>query len=106
MGTNIPLLTVAIRREADILLARQRGRQISQFLGFSNGDTTRITTALSEVARNAFEYGRGGSVSFAIESQAHNGQDLVVTVVDEGPGIADVQAVLSPDFKSPSGMGV
>ena len=45
MGMNVQLLSVAIRREQDILLARQRARQISQFLGFSEGDTTRITTA-------------------------------------------------------------
>ena len=46
---SIPLSTVAIRREPDILLARQRGRQLAQDLGFSVGDTTRITTALSEL---------------------------------------------------------
>ena len=57
MGANVPLLTVAIRREQDTLVARQRSRQISQFLGFSNGDMTRITTAVSEIARNALEYG-------------------------------------------------
>src|SRR5207253_912657 len=60
---TIALLTVAIRRETDILLARQRARQISQFLGFSEGDTTRITTALSEVVRNAYEYAGGGSAA-------------------------------------------
>jgi anti-sigma regulatory factor (Ser/Thr protein kinase) len=57
----VSLLTIAIRREHDILLLRQRGRQIGQFLGFSTVDIVRITTALSEMARNAFEYGGGGS---------------------------------------------
>jgi signal transduction histidine kinase len=106
MGANVPLLTVAIRREQDTLVARQRCRQISQFLGFSNGDTTRITTAVSEIARNALEYGGGGTVSFAIEGQALDRQDLVIRVVDEGVGIADVKAVLSPHFKSQTGMGI
>lgn len=106
MGSTVSLVTVAIRREQDILLARQRSRQISQFLGFSTGDTTRITTALSEVARNAFEYGGGGSVAFSIESQAPNPQELVIRVTDKGVGIADVKAVLSPDFHSRTGMGI
>ncbi len=106
MGLTVPLLTVAIRRENDILLARQRARQISQFLGFSSGDTARITTALSEVARNAFEYGGGGSATFAIEGQALDRQDLLIRVVDEGVGIADTRAVLSPDFKSRTGLGI
>jgi signal transduction histidine kinase len=106
MGLTVPLLTVAIRRENDILLVRQRARQISAFLGFSNGDVARITTALSEVARNAFEYAGGGSATFAIEGQALDRQDLLIRVVDEGAGIADVRAVLSPAFKSRTGLGI
>jgi signal transduction histidine kinase len=106
MGLTVPLLTVAIRQENDILLARQRARQISQFLGFSSGDVARITTALSEVARNAFEYAGGGSATFAIEGQALDRQDLLIRVVDEGAGIADTRAVLSPNFKSRTGLGI
>jgi signal transduction histidine kinase len=100
------LLTVILRRESDILLARQRARQVSQFLGFSIGETTRITTALSEIARNALEYGGGGSVSFAIEARALDREDLVIRVADEGGGIEDVTAVLSGNFQSRAGMGI
>nr|MDQ2668657.1 sensor histidine kinase [Gemmatimonadota bacterium] len=106
MRLIVALSTVAIRREHDILLVRQRGRQISQFLGFSSVDIVRITTALSEVARNAFEYGKGGTVAFAIETQAQDRQELVIRVQDNGGGIADVDAVLSPEFKSRTGMGI
>ncbi|HEX8945909.1 MAG TPA: ATP-binding protein, partial [Gemmatimonadaceae bacterium] len=91
MSATVLLLTVAIRRENDILLARQRARQISQFLGFSSGDAARITTALSEVARNAFEYAGGGTATFSIEGRALDRQDLVIRVVDEGAGIADTR---------------
>ena len=106
MRLIISLLTVAIKREHDILLLRQRGRQIGQFLGFSTVDIVRITTALSEMARNAFEYGGGGSVAFAIETQALDRQELVIRVQDGGSGIADVPGVLSPTFKSRTGMGI
>jgi signal transduction histidine kinase len=105
-STAVPLLTVALRREGDILLARQRARQVSQFLGFSEGDATRITTALSEIARNALEYGGGGTVSFALEGRALDREDLVIRVADEGKGIADVPAVLSANFQSRTGMGI
>ena len=106
MPLTVPLLTVLMRREDDILLARQRARQISHFLGFSAVDTTRITTALSEVARNAFEYGQGGTVAFSVEDQALDRQELTIRVVDKGVGIADVSAVLAPSFKSRTGMGI
>jgi signal transduction histidine kinase len=106
MDKVFPILTVALQREHDLLLARKRGRQIAQTLGFSNGDTTRITTAISEMARNAFEYAGGGSVAFSIESHGRDHQELVIRMSDTGPGIADVNAVLSSDFQSSTGMGV
>lgn len=106
MRLIVSLLTVSIKREHDILLLRQRGRQISLFLGFSTVDIVRITTALSEMARNAFEYGGGGTVAFAIETQAMDRQELVIRVQDNGAGIADVAGVLSPTFKSRTGMGI
>ncbi|HYC53180.1 MAG TPA: sensor histidine kinase [Gemmatimonadaceae bacterium] len=101
----IPLTTVAVRREQDILLARQRARQLSSMLGFSVGDATRITTAVSEVVRNAFEYAKGGNVSFAVASHA-SVQEFVIRVSDAGPGIANVDAVLSENFQSRTGMGI
>lgn len=106
MKPVMPVLTVAIRREQDVLLARQRARQIGQFLGLTAGDTTRITTALSEIARNALEYGGGGSVVFTVEKTSPTRQELVMRVEDRGPGIADVEAVMSPEFRSRTGMGI
>lgn len=106
MIASIPLTSVAIHREHDILLARQRARQISQFLGFTIGDSTRITTALSEVVRNAFEYAGGGTAAFALETQGADAQALVIRVTDQGKGIEDPGVVLSPDFKSRTGMGI
>lgn len=106
MRASVPILSVAIAREADLLLARKRARQISQSLGLSVGDTTRITTALSEMTRNAFEYAGGGRVVFTVSSHAPDQQELVITVTDEGPGIADVDAVMSSEFQSRTGLGV
>jgi signal transduction histidine kinase len=106
MDKSLPILAVAIRREHDLLLARKRAREIAQALGFSNGDTTRITTAISEMSRNAFEYAGGGSAAFSIESQGRDHQELVIQISDTGPGIADVASVLSPEFQSRTGMGI
>ena len=54
---NTRLLLIAIERETDIILARQRTRKIAMLLGFDAQDQTRITTAVSEIVRNALEYG-------------------------------------------------
>ena len=42
---KIPLLTVQIRYERDIVLARQRARQIAEALGFERQDQVRIAVA-------------------------------------------------------------
>jgi signal transduction histidine kinase len=99
-------MTVALRRETDLLLARQRARQITRQLGFSTGDSTRITTALAEIARNALTYGRGGTLAFSIDDEEHGAQALVIDVADKGPGIAELDAILAGRYGSQTGMGV
>jgi signal transduction histidine kinase len=65
---------------------------------------------VSELARNAYEYARGGRVRFDVEPAATAtavGRDmLVIRVSDAGPGIADVQAVLDGRYVSSTGMGL
>ena len=103
---KIPLITVALRRENDLLLARQRARQIAQLIGFSSGDSTRITTAVAEIARNALVYGCGGTVGFLIEGEGDGHQSLAVHIVDDGPGISGLDTILAGDYGSKTGMGV
>jgi len=99
------LLTVAIKYEQDVVVARQRARQIAGLLGFDGQDQTRIATAVSEIARNAFRYAGAGKVEFALEGESLP-QVLHVRVTDKGPGIADVAHVLSGKYRSTTGMGI
>ncbi|AGA25174.1 response regulator [Singulisphaera acidiphila] len=62
-----PLLTLEVLLEPDIILARQRARQIAALLGFPALDQTRIATATSEIARKVFENASGGRVEFLVE---------------------------------------
>ena len=63
------ILTLAIGSERDTVAARQRARQIARLLGFEGQDQTRISTAVSEIARNAFNYAGGGRVEYSIEGR-------------------------------------
>jgi signal transduction histidine kinase/DNA-binding response OmpR family regulator len=99
------LLTVAIKYEQDVVVARQRARQIAGLLGFDGQDQTRIATAVSEIARNAFRYAGAGKVEFALEGESLP-QVLSVKVTDKGPGIPDVALVLSGKYRSTTGMGI
>jgi len=99
------ILSLALHAERDVVLARQRARQIAGLLGFDTQDQTRIATAVSEIARNAVTYARGGKIAFRLEG-ATPPQVLVVEVTDEGPGIAELAGILEGRYRSPTGMGV
>jgi signal transduction histidine kinase/DNA-binding response OmpR family regulator len=99
------LLTVAIQYEQDVVVARQRARQIAGLLGFDGQDQTRIATAVSEIARNAYRYAGGGKVEFTLEGESPP-QLMHVRVSDKGPGIRDVAHVLSGQYRSTTGMGI
>jgi signal transduction histidine kinase/DNA-binding response OmpR family regulator len=99
------LLTIAIRQEQDVVIARQRAREIARIVGFDGQDQTRIATAVSEIVRNAFRYAKGGKVEFALEG-ASSPQLLLIRVRDQGPGIADLAHVMSGQYQSTTGMGV
>jgi signal transduction histidine kinase/CheY-like chemotaxis protein len=98
------LLIVALDRETDIVLVRQRTRKIASLLGFDTQDQTRITTAVSEIVRNAWEYARGGKVEYWVSGD--NPQRFELVVRDKGQGIANLEAVLSGTFRSQTGMGL
>jgi signal transduction histidine kinase/CheY-like chemotaxis protein len=99
------IATLSIRYERDVVLARQRARQIASRLGFDGQDQTRIATAVSEIARNAFTYASGGKVEFLLEGNTAP-QVLVIHVTDSGPGIRDLPAILAGRYRSSTGMGV
>lgn len=100
-----PVLSVKIQQEQDLVTARQRARQLCALLGFSQQDLTRIATAVSEIARNAYQYGGGGLLEFSLDLLPSR-QFLWIEVSDRGPGIRDVESVLSGAYVSSTGMGI
>jgi signal transduction histidine kinase/CheY-like chemotaxis protein len=102
---NLRLLLISIATETDIVLVRKRTRRLAELIGFEAQDQTRITTAVSEIARNAFEYAGGGQIEFGLTA-GKPPQTLVISVRDKGPGIANLPAILAGSHKSATGMGL
>ena len=98
------LLSIALAAETDFVAARQRAKQIADILGFENQDQTRIATAVSEIARNAYEYASQGTVEFHFDRDERPCYRIVVK--DKGPGIAKLDDILEGNFTSSSGMGL
>ena len=102
---SLPLLSVRVAHESDIVTARQRAHHIAELVGFDSQDQVRIATAVSEIVRNAFRYAGGGRVSFTIEGRSAP-QLFNVTVSDSGPGMANLAEVLGGRYQSATGMGL
>jgi signal transduction histidine kinase len=105
--TSTRLGDVYVRREADIVKVRERVRRLAREVGFDSTTQIKITTAVSEVTRNIYEYAQSGTISLAL---AERGSDvgLMVTARDDGPGIdgATLRAIMRGSYQSASGLGV
>ena len=99
------ILTAHIGSELDVVGARQRARQIAALGGFGVQDQVRIATAVSELARNVYNYAGSGKVHFAIDGQTAP-QVLSIRIEDQGPGIAQLDQILAGSYRSPTGMGL
>jgi signal transduction histidine kinase len=99
------IVTMPIEAESDVVAVRQRARRIAELLDFERQDQTRIATAVSEIARNAFVYAGGGRAEFMIEAK-ESPQLFRVRISDRGKGIANLQAILDGQYRSQSGMGL
>jgi signal transduction histidine kinase/DNA-binding response OmpR family regulator len=97
------VFTVEIHYEQDVVQARQRTREIAEQLGFDTQDQARLATAVSEIARNAFQYARGGTVEFCVTGEP---QAFLIRIQDRGEGIPHLAEVLAGCYTSGSGMGL
>lgn len=96
---------VTIAGEADILSARQSGRELARSAGFSVGDQTVIACAISEIARNMVLYARRGEIRFQVANDGDMSA-LVIVATDRGPGIVDVDLALQEGYSTSGGLGL
>jgi len=94
-----------IESSSDVVRVRQLVREWASTLGFSLVEQTKIVTAASELARNAYEHGGGGTVRMESVNNAFR-RGLRLTFADNGPGIANLEQALKDGFSTGSGMGL
>ena len=96
---------VAIKVDADIVTARQKGRDLASKIGFSSSDQVLIATSISEAARNILQYARSGEIAL---DHIRNGdkEGILIIARDNGPGIKDIPRVMEDGFSSSGGLGL
>ena len=96
---------LALNDEHAMVFARQTVRRLSQELGFSLVDQTKMVTAASELARNTLIHGGGGLLKWEILLDGIK-RGLRLTFQDTGPGIANLELALTDGWSSGHGMGL
>jgi len=90
-------MSIKIKEEKDIVVARQIVKDIAKRLGFSLADITKVSTAVSELARNIYRYAKEG---FILVKEKKSGEEVEIEVValDNGPGIEDIELALKSGY--------
>lgn len=96
---------VPVRADADVVLVRQKGREVAAAAGFTGSELTLIATAISEIARNIVKFAvRGEFVFSVVEEDGRTGVRMVAR--DSGPGIEDVPRALQDGYSTYRGLGL
>jgi signal transduction histidine kinase len=105
--TSTRLGDVYVRRESDIVKVRERIRRLAREMGFDSTTQIKITTAVSEVTRNIYEYAKSGAISLSLAERGES-FGLQVTARDDGPGIDEkmLRSIMRGNYQSSSGLGV
>lgn len=92
-----------VESEADIAKARAFARRVCEEAGASPFAMQKVTTIVSELTRNIVQYAQRGTIDLVPSSGAS--KRIVIRAVDRGPGIANIDLVLSGHYESKTGLG-
>ena len=91
---NSTLYLAAIQTEDDVVLVRRKAREMAALLGYDLNEQTRIATAVSEVARDAFSNSREGAAEFMADGE---GGWFTVRITGKGRSLEDLEALMEGD---------
>jgi serine/threonine-protein kinase RsbT len=96
---------VTIASEDDVILVRRRVRDLAQACRFSVFASSAVTTATSELARNAWVHA-GGGVAIIEKLADDRRRGIRVEFKDEGPGIAEFDRAMAGGYSTAKSMGL
>jgi serine/threonine-protein kinase RsbT len=94
---------INIYTENDISVVRNEARRICEEVGAGSYTIQKVTTIVSELARNIVSYAKSGTLQ--IEPITGQGRRIILRAADNGPGIPNLELVLSGRYRSKTGLG-
>jgi serine/threonine-protein kinase RsbT len=95
--------SIGLLSETDISTACNQARRICEDVGANSFAMHKVMTIVSELGRNIVTYAGSGEIELMFVKTPH--RRIVVRAVDDGPGIPNVQEVLSGRYRSKTGLG-
>lgn len=96
---------LAITKEQDVILYRNRVREFAVKIGMSVLNQTKLITAASELVRNMLKYAGGGKAILEIIS-LNNKTGIKLTFEDNGPGIPDIGTAMKDGYSTGKSLGL
>lgn len=98
-------VNIPINNEIDIVIARQKGREMAKEMGFGTVDQAMIATAISELTRNIITYAQNGNL-FLEHVKRQDKEGILVICVDTGPGIENVDLAMQDGYSTSKSLGL
>ena len=97
-------VVIEVGGENDIVRARAAARTTCETLRASAFSVQKVSTIVSELARNIVNYAGRGSIR--IEAIGGAPPRVMIVAEDEGPGIKNLKTVLAGKYRSKTGLGL
>jgi serine/threonine-protein kinase RsbT len=98
-------ISISIDNEFDIVIARQKGREMAKEFGFATIDLALIATAISELTRNIITYAKKGTLSLEL-IQEEGKKGIRVIANDHGPGIESTELAMQDGYSTTKSLGL
>ncbi len=96
---------IQVQREQDVVLLRNRVKEVAVKIKMGLLNQTKLITAASELLRNMLRYGNGGTCLVEIVSRGRD-NGVRLTFADKGPGIADIPQAMRDGFSTGRSLGL
>jgi serine/threonine-protein kinase RsbT len=95
--------SLSVETEMDVSKARSEARRICSRFGAPPFTMQKVATIVSELARNIVLYAKRGTIEIVpvLGSQ----RKLLIRAFDQGPGIPNIDKILSGQYQSKTGLG-
>jgi serine/threonine-protein kinase RsbT len=95
--------STAVVSEGDIVTACNHARQVCDTAGATSFAMHKVMTIVSELGRNMISYAGGGRIELTVVRAPT--KRIVARAIDTGPGIGNLQEILSGKYRSKTGLG-